>query len=90
MRRILVFRESEWSSQACEKFAELVSLTRKISDKILIAKVRGYNKRTITNSYEESCKDLVIPCIDLYDYSSDPVRQMLFLAIFRRRVISKL
>jgi len=79
MRQILVFRESEWSSQACEKFAELVSLTRKMSDKILIAKVRGYNNRTITNSCEDSCEDLVIPCIDLYDYSSDSVRQKLFL-----------
>lgn len=62
-------RESEWSPEACSKFAELVHLAQW---KSLIAKIKGYKERPI--SYRKSCREnLSIPCIDLYDKDGDKI-----------------
>lgn len=67
----IILRESEWSSEACNKFAELVHLAQW---KSLIAKVKGYKERPI--SYGKSRReDSSIPCIDLYDKDGDKVRK---------------
>ncbi|KAM0736663.1 Tudor and KH domain-containing protein-like protein [Formica fusca] len=60
-------RESEWSREACDKFAELVQVAQW---KPLIAKVKGYKKRPI--GYGKSRREgSPIPCIDLYDKDGD-------------------
>ncbi|KAG7208623.1 hypothetical protein KM043_014830 [Ampulex compressa] len=60
---IAIFRDNEWSTEACEKFAELTWLGE---SKVLVAKVRGYKERAF--SYGKSRREgSPIPCVELYD-----------------------
>ncbi|KYQ56430.1 Tudor and KH domain-containing protein [Trachymyrmex zeteki] len=64
-------RESEWSSKANDKFAELTHLAKW---KPLIAQVKGYKERPI--GYGGSRREnSLIPCINLYDKDNDKVRR---------------
>lgn len=83
-------RESEWSSDACDKFAELVHLAQW---KPLVAKVKGYKERPI--GYGKSRHEgSPIPCIELYNKDGDKdinIRETLIrleLAQFEEEVCS--
>lgn len=67
---IVIFRESEWSPEANDKFAELAYLAKW---KVLVAKVRGYKERSVDYAGSRR-KGSMIPCIDLYERVGDKVR----------------
>ncbi|XP_076618490.1 tudor and KH domain containing protein papi isoform X1 [Colletes latitarsis] len=56
-------RDGEWSTEACDRFAELISLAQW---KLLVAKVKGYKERAI--GYGRSRREgTPIPCVDIFD-----------------------
>ncbi|XP_076164200.1 tudor and KH domain containing protein papi [Ptiloglossa arizonensis] len=56
-------RDGEWSTEACERFAELTWLAQW---KLLIAKVRGYKERAV--GFGRSRREgTPIPCVDIFD-----------------------
>ncbi|XP_012059030.1 PREDICTED: tudor and KH domain-containing protein [Atta cephalotes] len=60
-------RESEWSSKANDKFAELTHLAKW---KSLIAQVKGYKERPVGCGGSRR-ENSLIPCINLYDKDND-------------------
>lgn len=66
----IIFRESEWNPEACDKFADL---THTAQWKPLIAKIKSYKYPMSIPDYELSHPS--IPCIELYEKSGDKVRK---------------
>ena len=62
-------RGNKWSSEACDKFAELV---HEAQWKGLVAKIRGYKERPIDHGKSRR-KGSPIPCIDLYDKDGNKI-----------------
>lgn len=66
----IIFRESEWIPEACDKFADLTHVAQW---KPLIAKIKGYKYPMPIPDYELSHPP--IPCIELYEKNGDKVRK---------------
>ncbi|XP_017880177.1 tudor and KH domain-containing protein homolog isoform X2 [Ceratina calcarata] len=60
-------RQSEWSIEACDRFAELAWVAQW---RILVAKVRRYKERTV-NCRRSRREGSPIPCVDLFDKNED-------------------
>ncbi|XP_029163809.1 tudor and KH domain-containing protein homolog [Nylanderia fulva] len=63
-------RESVWSSEACDTFAELVHVAQW---KSLTAKVKGYKERPLSYGKSHEGFKESIPCIELYDKNKDGI-----------------